>query len=67
MKPAYLKTVSRKNRKFGYVPTLNILGYDLIFADLNETLMSIQSKDEPISPYKSSSEIETKNQMILKF
>lgn len=39
--PAYMRTLSKKNRRYGYVPILNILGYDLIFADKNETLMSI--------------------------
>ena len=48
--PSYLKTVSRKNQRYGYVSELNILGYDLLFADKNETLMNIQPKDEPILP-----------------
>ena len=47
IKPVYMRTISRKNRRYGFVPILNILGYDLAFADKNETLMSIQAKDEP--------------------
>lgn len=47
IKPVYMRTISRKNRRYGFVSILNILGYDLAFADKNETLMSIQAKDEP--------------------
>jgi hypothetical protein len=62
-----MRTISRKNRRYGFVSVLNILGYDLIFADKNETLMSIQAKDEPQLAFKTAGQSMSRNQIILKF
>lgn len=66
-RPIYLKTESRKNRRYGYESVINLLGYDLLFRDKNDTKMSIEPRDEPVFPYKSKNKNKSVNQMILKF
>lgn len=62
-----MKTESRKNRRYGYESVINLLGYDLLFRDKNDTKMSIEPRDEPVFPYKSKNKNKSVNQMILKF
>lgn len=67
MDPIKLKAFSKTNIRIGEIPTLNILGYALMFRDNNYTNIAIKPIEDKPAAYRIPTEVATINTVVLDF